>query len=332
MEKLEGRNLSRLIFCDIALRTKLHYAHLDAIELGAGDCGFNLIDDQSTSAICNEMNDDPGCFYITDPAGMLAATTMHGLKLDHRTILLLSDKDNSILSPIGPLLGNIRYVMGAPNPSLLRSFVAAALEFELSKQIRGIVPRLVNPHCLNTSTIVLKDVGVRSRVQESVIEFFEQQLQIHKSSLVNGVTSYPKYMGDVVDEFLMNAIWDAHPLRKTADRSIPAHLDEGEQIEIECQCDGTNLTLSVVDHHGSFPSSAVIKPIRYALGFRDEPQLNEGPGGAGLGLLMTLQKVAALSIEVEAGQLTRSVAVLRGDQPLREMQRRPRSILIFEKR
>jgi hypothetical protein len=139
-------------------------------------------------------------------------------------------------------------------------------------------------------------------------------------------------MGDIVDELLMNAIWDAHPVRRTADRSIPPCLDEGETIEVECQCDGTNLSLSVTDHHGSFPTGAANKPMRYALGFRNEPQLNEGPGGAGLGLLMTLQKVAALSIEIEAGKVTRSVALLRGDQPLREMQRRPRSVLIFEKR
>ncbi|MFZ9521311.1 MAG: hypothetical protein ACO3A4_12620 [Silvanigrellaceae bacterium] len=324
--------MSRIVFCDSDLRAKLHYAHIDAIELGANDCSFEFIEDQPTSAICHEMQEDQECFYIVDPVGLLNAVQKFGLKLDHRTIVLMSEKDNSILAPIAPLLGNLRYVLGAPNPSLLRGFVASALEFELSKQIRGIVPRLLNPHGLQSRSIVLKDIAIRSKVQESVVEFFAEQLQIHKSSLVSGINSYPKYMGDVVDEFLMNAIWDAHPTRRIADRSIPPHLDEGEQIEVDCQCDGANLTLSVTDHHGTFPASAFGKPVRYALGFKDEPQLNEGPGGAGLGLLMTLQKVAALSIEVEAGQITRSVALLRGDQPLREMQRRPRSVLIFEKR
>lgn len=324
--------MSRIVFCDTDLRAKLHYAHIDAIELAAGDCCFDMIEDQPTSAIVQEMSEEKDCFYVTDPAGLLNAVTKHGLVPDYRTILLLSEKDNSILTPISSVVGNLRYVLGAPNPSLLRGFIASALEFDLSQQIRGIVPRLLNTEGLHSKTIVLKDIAIRSGVQEQVVEFFTEQLQIHKATLVNGITSYPKYMGDIVDEFLMNAIWDAHPTRRVADRSVAPQLDEGEQIEIECQCDGANLALAVTDHHGTFPSSAVAKPVRYALGFKDEPQLNEGPGGAGLGLLMTLQKVAALSIEVEAGQLTRSVAVLRGDQPLREMQRRPRSVLVFEKR
>jgi hypothetical protein len=324
--------LSRIVFCDAELRAKLHYAHIDAIDLAAGDCSYEFVEDQPASGICSEMADDPECFYVTDPTGLLTAVTKHGHKIDYRTILLVSEKDNSALAPIASELGHLRYVLGAPNPTMLRGFVSSALEFDLSQQIRGVVPRLLNPQCLQSKSIVLKDVANRSTVQETVLEFFSEQLQIHKATLVNGISSYPKYMGDIVDEFLMNAIWDAHPMRRNVDRSVQPSLDEGEQIEIECQCDGYNLTLSVTDHHGTFPASAFGKPVRYALGFKDEPQLNEGPGGAGLGLLMTLQKVAALSIEVEAGQITRSVAILRGDQPLREMQRRPRSVMIFEKR
>lgn len=329
---IRGRTLSRIIFCDTDLRAKLHYAHIDAIELGASDCSYDFIEDQPTSAIVHEMAEDKRCFYVTDPVGLLNAVTKHGHVPDYRTILLLSEKDNSLLAPISTLLGNLRYVIGAPNPSLLRGFIASALEFELSQQIRGVAPRLLNPHGLHTRSIQLKDMAIRSKIQESVIEFFTEQLQIHKTSLVNAITSYPKYMGDVVDEFLMNAIWDAHPVRRTADRSVPPNLDDGEKIDVDCQCDGANLALSVTDHHGTFPASAIAKPIRFVLGFKDEPQLNEGPGGAGLGLLMTLQKVAVLSIEIEAGQMTRSVALLRGDQSLREMQRRPRSVMIFEKR
>jgi hypothetical protein len=324
--------LSRIVFCDGELRAKLHYAHIDAIELGTTDCSYEFVEDQPPSAISAELADDSECFYVTDPNGLVNAVTKHGLKVDHRTILLLSEKDNSILAPIASEIGNLRYVLGAPNPTILRGFVASALEFALSDQIRGVIPRLLNPQGLHSKSMRLSDIAVRSTVQEAVMEFFAEQLQIHKATLVNGISSYPKYMGDIVDEFLMNAIWDAHPVRRSIDRSVQPSLDEGEHIDIECLCDGYNLTLSVTDYHGSFPSSAFAKPIRYALGFKDEPQLNEGPGGAGLGLLMTLQKVAALSIEVEAGHVTRSVAVLRGDQPLREMQRRPRSVMLFEKR
>lgn len=324
--------MSRILFCDSKLRAKLHYAHLDAIELGSADCSYDLIEDQPAAAIVQELAEDKDCFYLTDPVGLLTACTKHGLVPDYRTILLLSEKDNSLLTPIAEHLGNLRFVLGAPNPMLLRGFIAAILEFHLSGQIRGVATRLLKPDGLQSQNLRLTDSGGRPKIQEAVISFFTQQIQVHKSSLVTGISSYPKYMGDVADEFLMNAIWDAHVDRRDLDRSTPPPLDPNEIIDIECLCDGQTLSLAVTDYHGSFPSNAFAKPIRYNLGFKDESQLNEGPGGAGLGLLMTLQKVAALSIEVEAGKMTRSVALLRGDQPLREMQRRPRSVMIFEKR
>jgi hypothetical protein len=324
--------LSRILFCDSNLRAKLHYAHIDAIELGCVDCSYELIEDQSSEDIIQELAEDNQCFYLTDPAGLLHAVAKHGHKPDSRTILMVSEKDNSSLTPIANQLGDIRYLLGAPSPALLRGMIASILEFGLSNEIRGMLSRVLKPEGLSALKLEITESSFRSKAQELVIKFFSDQLQKHKASLATGITSFPKYMGDVVDEFLMNAIWDAHPARRILDRSTPPELDAGEVIDLECLCDGAHLSLSVTDHHGSFPSSAFAKPIRYALGFKEEPQLNEGPGGAGLGLLMTLQKVAALSIEVEAGKITRSVALLRGDQSLRDMQRRPRSVMIFEKR
>lgn len=324
--------MSRILFCDSNLRAKLHYAHIDAIELGCVDCSYDLIEDQSPASIVQELEEDDECFYLTDAVGLLHAVSKLGHIPNAKTILMVSDKDNSLLAGIADKLQNMRYLLGAPSPALLRGMIASILEFGLSNEIRGMLPRVLKPEGLNSMQLALTDTSLRSKAQEAVVKFFSEQMQKHKSYLATGITTFPKYMGDVVDEFLMNAIWDAHPDRRMMDRSIPPALDPGEVIELECLCDGANFSLSVTDHHGSFPASAFAKPIRYALGFKDEPQLNEGPGGAGLGLLMTLQKVAALSIEVEAGKLTRSVAILRGDQSLRDMQRRPRSVMIFEKR
>lgn len=324
--------MSRILFCDSNLRAKLHYAHIDAIELGCIDCSYELIEEPSAKAIVQELVEDSECFYLTDPAGLLHAVTKLGHKPNARTILMVTDKDNTILTPIASVIGDIRFLLGAPSPGLLRGMMASILEFGLSGEIRGIVPRVIKPDPLNSLRLSMTDSSTRPKMQEKVIEFFADQLQTFKGNFATGITSFPKYMGDVVDEFLMNAIWDAHPDRRLMDRSVPPALDEGEVVDLECLCDGAHLSLSVTDHHGTFPASAFGNPIRYALGFKEEPQLNEGPGGAGLGLLMTLQKVAALSIEVEAGKITRSVALLRGDQSLRDMQRKPRTVMIFEKR
>lgn len=231
-KQFQGHNLSRILFCDSSLRAKLHYAHIDAIELGCADCSFDLVEDQPLEAIVQELQEDPDCFYITDPMGLLDACSKFGHTLNERTILLLSEKDNQLLAPISNLLGALRFVLGAPNPSLLRGFIASILECHLSGQIRGIVPRLLKPDGLQSKQFVLTESASRSKVQESVVEFFAEQLQFHKSTLVTGISSYPKYLGDVVDEFLMNAIWDAHPSRRTMDRSSPPPLTRANKLKL----------------------------------------------------------------------------------------------------
>lgn len=232
-------------------------------------------------------------------------------------------------------LESIRYLIGTKSPDFFESMICAVLAFHRNFDNPSPSSELANYFIdkskLKTSRLTLSRSTQRAEMQNLVQKFFDEQIGQSRAKLAPGISSYPKNISDVLDEFLMNAIWDANPHREHLARNVPTQLDENESVEIECGFDGTYLTLSVVDAHGTFPARALRGPIRYALGIKETAKLNEGPGGAGLGLYMVLQKVAALAFEIERGQTTRATAVLRADTSLREMQRQPRSLLMFDK-
>jgi hypothetical protein len=128
----------------------------------------------------------------------------------------------------------------------------------------------------------------------------------------------------------MNAIWDANPEHNRRGRTEVCVLEEGKEVVIECSCDGVNLALSVEDRQGTFPWAALFGPLSFALGTKPELKINEGPGGAGLGLYMVLQRTSILSFEVKRDQFTRVTAILRLDESARDMQARPKTVLVFE--
>jgi hypothetical protein len=253
----------------------------------------------------------------------------------HRIVVIPTERENPALAGISERLSSLRYVIGAPNPGFLRGLFSGVVTFHAQKNtpgqgVTGVASRLIHGDRVARETFLLTQSSQRPALQEKVTAFFQAQMELRKDGFVTGTGSFPKNVSDVLDEFLMNAIWDACRAREACDRSLPISLPEGEQVCIEVLCDGENLVLAVDDVHGTFPPSSMSKPIRHALGLKPPAQINEGPGGAGLGLYMILQKVACLAFEVERGRRTRALAILRADQSLRELQKRPRSVIFFE--
>jgi hypothetical protein len=313
-----------------SLRSGLHTAQIDAIELACLDCSYEPIEHDDIAVALADIQNEPHAMVLLEPKTLIEMMTEHGFSPNGQTILCTLERENPLIAPYSSSLGSLRYVVGAATPSMMRGTLSSILEFQVTRKARGLLSRLLQVQCLQSEKKVLVDSAERGPIQDQVTDFFTRQIAEFKDQIVSGTSSYPKNMGDVLDEFLMNAIWDACPSREHADRSKSVILQQGETVSIETACDGTNLALSVSDSHGSFPKSAILKPLRYALGLRDDAKINEGPGGAGLGLYLVVQKVAALSYEVERGKMTRAVAVMRGDQSLRDMQKKPKTVLFFE--
>lgn len=312
------------------LRSTLQSGQIDAIELSCQDCGYEMVEASDPHSATREARAHKETMILCTPATLRELIEAHRFLPNPQTILCATERENPDLASFNEEFSGLRYVIGAPTPSVIRATLGSILEFRIARQTRGIMARLIEIDRLRSESCVLTNSSQRSEIQDFVTDFFTRQLADFKEQMVSGISSYPKNIGDIVDELLMNAIWDANEKRVHLDRTQPTQLDRNERITVECACDGQNLILCVSDSHGTFPAHAFLKPLRYALGLRDEPKLNEGVGGAGLGLFMILQKVAVLSYEVEKGHITRAVALLRGDQSLRELQKKPRTVLLFE--
>lgn len=226
---------------------------------------------------------------------------------------------------------NIHFVFGNPNFNLLGILLLRVLSFFKKTVSASICNDFQNPQ----SSSLLHELtfsGERAHIQQLVSNFFSSQIEKNKAKMAAGSLSYAKILGDVLDEFLMNAIWDANPSRAHVERRTSVQLTEKEKVEVLSICDGCNFVLSVKDPFGSFQKEKVEKYVRFLLN-RHEPKLlsENRHAGAGLGLYMILQKIAVLIFEVEEGKMTRATALARGDQTLRDLQKKPRSILFFFK-
>lgn len=323
---------ARTLHLTTSLKDSLQSAQADALELACMDCGFSLSEGGTAAellAFLTSQGQGMAAVSVADLAQWVAT----GVSLPgERLIVVPTERENPALAAFTEGIVGLRYVVGAPTPSLLRGLFASILGFVAQVPPLGIIERLLQTEGLERETYLVTHSSERSFLQEKALTFFTAQLEKHRGVFVSGTGSFPKNIADVLDEFLMNAIWDACHGRVEQDRTKATALAEGEQVKVEFCCDGANLILAVDDAHGTFPVTSMVKPIRHALGLKPPAQINEGPGGAGLGLYMILQKVSCLAYEVERGKRTRAVAILRGDQSLRELQKRPRSVLFFEKK
>lgn len=320
----------RALHVSKALKETLHSAQLDAVELACLDCSFRLCDATTPTDLLNVLGEQGHSMVALAVSDLVALSLAEAALPGERIIVVPTERENPALAGLAERLSSLRYVVGAPIPALMRSLIGSILLFRSETRVGGLFQQPpAGPFVQETYR--LTHSSERALLQTKVIAFFEAQMQAHKSHCVSGTGSFPKNIADVLDEFLMNAIWDACLSRNEIDRTRAVALPEGETVSVECASDGVNLILSVSDGFGTFQSTSMAKPIRHALGLRPTAQINEGPGGAGLGLYMILQKVACLAYDVEHGTRTRATAILRTDQSLRDLQKRPRTVLFFER-
>lgn len=313
-----------------SVQASLQIGQMDAIELACLDSCYTPRELDSPAAAAGLLEQNPSDLLLVDVESFIQILNLNTFTAYPQVVLILFERDNPKLEPYLEAIAEIRYLVGANTPTMLRAVMGSILEYHLTGKSRGLRSKLIHVEGLTRFNRNITASDQRSAVQEEVLQFFKNELTIHADKVVEGVSSFPKHLADALDELLMNAIWDANLARATVERTVAARLDPGETVSVEATSDGYTLSLTVEDSHGTFPRKAVLKPMKFALGFREDTTINEGPGGAGLGLYLILQRVTAISFEVFKGTLTRVTIILRTDLSLREMQRRPRTILYFE--
>ena len=307
---------------------RLKYEQLQSIQKVCGLTNFSLV----------PLNDSSKLKDIKPPHVIFASEScLVSLLVNDNTFIPKSNfilfgqcSEESKLEKHKDQIKELRFVLGEPLAPLFEVLLMQTLIFFKDKNTASICHSFQQENSVSFSC-ELKNSKDKSVIQEKISEFFQTQIKIHKDKLTTGASIYAKNLTDILEELLMNAIWDANPKYALANRSQAIQLSEHEKINIFCLFDGVNLVLSVADLFGSFAATAIQKHIQFALKIKSKNKINEGAGGAGIGLFMIMQKIGVLIFEVEKGRVTRATVIARGDQSFRDMQRNPRTLLFYEK-
>lgn len=312
------------------LRKNIKNTQYEAIFSACKEASCEVIDNIANEIILTHLVNDKNCFILSDASDFIFFITKSKEYISTNFILMPGDNQLSMFENFKEEMKNIRYLIGQIHIDLLKVIILHILTFKKLENNDNIL----NKFNLSSSSHFLYQLthsSERITLQTQVVDFFYDEIQKHKDTFVAGSSAYSKILGDVLDEFLMNAIWDACPSRNNLDRSQAIKLNDHEKIELNCLCDGKNFILSVSDQYGTFKGESISKYIRYGLGYKEPELVKNSTPGAGIGIFMILQKIGILIFEVYKGKLTMASVITRGDQSIREVQKKPKTILFFEK-
>ncbi len=136
---------------------------------------------------------------------------------------------------------------------------------------------------------------------------------------------YARKVSEVTDELILNAIFNANPRLKSADRSLEFILSEAECVDVAWGFDGEVFGVSVKDYFGKFNRETVMQYISAQRHFDDVT----GNSSAGLGLKLILERTHNLITNVEVERTTEVLALVRFDARNRKFEKRKKSVYYF---
>jgi hypothetical protein len=134
----------------------------------------------------------------------------------------------------------------------------------------------------------------------------------------------------VVDELLMNAMYDA-PAARSGVRPDPAsETDPEAQALLRWAGDGRYFAVSVQDDYGELHKEAILDHLVRARAERGRPRSGDDVGGgAGLGLYFILSSVTRFIANIEPGRRTEVVCLFDLKQSGRDAEACARSLHVF---
>jgi len=163
-----------------------------------------------------------------------------------------------------------------------------------------------------------------------------------KSSALNEISAHAKKMGarsavltrleQVVDELLMNAMYDAPAARKghtTSEQMDEVRDGRAEDVTLRFGCDGRYLVVSATDRYGELRKNDIFQHLARA---REERAPKEDRrNGAGLGLYIVLSSVNRFIANIDPGRQTEVVCVFDLMQSGRDVENVAKSVHVFDK-
>jgi hypothetical protein len=133
----------------------------------------------------------------------------------------------------------------------------------------------------------------------------------------------------VVDELLMNAMYDAPAASRGAARTEPVSPQGEANALLRWAGDGRYFAVSVQDDFGELHKETILDHLVRARAERGRPRSSEEVGGAGLGLYFILSSVTRFIANIEPGKRTEVVCLFDLKQTGRDADACARSLHVF---
>lgn len=174
------------------------------------------------------------------------------------------------------------------------------------------------------------------RVHEATIASYEE-----KRGALLAVTTSARDAGarrptlarveSVVDELLMNAMYDAPATATGTLPRVPTDLNErlAHPASLRWASDGRYFAVSVEDCFGALVKAAIVEHVQRARAERGRPRGSAESAGAGLGLYFIVSSVTRFIANVDPGKRTEVIGLFDLRQGGREVESCARSLHVF---
>ncbi len=139
-----------------------------------------------------------------------------------------------------------------------------------------------------------------------------------------------RFIVDLVDELLMNAIYDANPKYAETPRSEKIILEDHEAVTLSWGCDGEFFGVSTSDVFGRLKKDTIISYLKKCFS-KGNDQIDQKAGGAGLGLYKIFKSLSFFSVNIEPNIKTEAIGILDLSFTVREFKQLKRSFHFFKK-
>lgn len=260
-----------------------------------------------------------GLKAVTLQADLLSAVKKRSLFI--KTISIASSALDEFLIKI--VHEGLSFDIIGGSPPLNLEEISITVEKLFSKDIFGIDRYL--PGGAKSVELKINDSTKKSNYIDQVINFV-RTFDRNQRRL--------RTISEIVDELLMNAIYDApcnakgEPLYYHIDRTEKVVLKDEEAASLKCAYDGRYLIISVSDPFGSLNKDKLIGRL-IKCGTKDGVRVEIKPGGGGVGLHNILEYVNSFVINLTPKKKTEIICIIDFKRPMREFQKTFKSFHIF---
>lgn len=141
----------------------------------------------------------------------------------------------------------------------------------------------------------------------------------------NRFHEYARRTSEMLDELLLNAVFDANLRYKGQPHRTEFHLNHTDYVTVKWAFDGEHFGLSVTDRFGRLQKNTILEYLDSTLDLGDVQQRKSG----GLGIRFIFERLHQFVVNVHTDLMTEVVCLLKFERRLKDFDSRPRSFHYF---